>query len=63
MTTKYVVKNQELECYGWKQGEEIKILDDLTEKMGLPEKFYNALNVTRNEMGGVLESQIQKITQ
>jgi len=54
----YLVKGDSLDCYGWEDGEKLLVIEDVTEKHGLPEKIFEVLNLDRNEKGGVLESQI-----
>lgn len=54
----YLVKGDSLDCYGWEDGERLLVLEDVTEKHGLPEKCYEVLNLDRDEKGGVLEWQI-----
>lgn len=54
----YLVKGDSLDCYGWEDGEKLLVIEDVTEKHGLPEKCFEVLNLDRVEKGAVLESQI-----
>ncbi|MED3792446.1 hypothetical protein P4571_08315 [Niallia alba] len=54
----FLVKGDSLDCYGWEDGEKLLVLEDVTEKHGLPENIFEVLNLDREEKGAVLESQI-----